>query len=85
MFSIYLQKILGRSKPEAVALNRVNQFMSYATTILGAIIADQWLGKFKTILVFAILYLLGLVLLTISSADFSVDGGFGLPGFCIAV
>ncbi|KAJ2599467.1 hypothetical protein GGF39_002221 [Coemansia sp. RSA 1721] len=85
MFSIYLQKILGRSKPEAVALNRVNQFMSYATTILGAIIADQWLGKFKTILIFAILYLIGLVLLTISSADFSVAGGFGLPGFCIAV
>ncbi|KAJ1837606.1 hypothetical protein LPJ70_005760, partial [Coemansia sp. RSA 2708] len=49
MFNIYLQKVLGRSKSEAVALNRVNQFMSYATTVLGAIIADQFLGKFKTI------------------------------------
>ncbi|KAJ2002669.1 hypothetical protein H4R26_003495 [Coemansia thaxteri] len=85
MFSIYLQKILHRSKPQAVALNRVNQFMSYATTILGAVIADQWLGKFKTILIFASLYFVGLVLLAISSADFSIDGGFGLAGFCIAV
>ncbi|KAJ2720645.1 hypothetical protein GGI07_004490 [Coemansia sp. Benny D115] len=85
MFSIYLQKVLGRSKPQAVALNRINQFMSYATTILGAIIADQFLGKFKTILVFAVLYLIGLVLLSLSSADFSVHGGFGLPGFCVAV
>ncbi|KAJ2486846.1 hypothetical protein IWW37_005474 [Coemansia sp. RSA 2050] len=85
MFSIYLQKILHQSKPQAVALNRVNQFMSYATTILGAVIADQWLGKFKTILIFASLYLVGLVLLTISSADFSIDGGFGLAGFCISV
>ncbi|KAJ2337086.1 hypothetical protein GGH91_005145, partial [Coemansia sp. RSA 2671] len=85
MFSIYLQKILHQSKPQAVALNRVNQFMSYATTILGAVIADQWLGKFKTILIFASLYLVGLVLLTISSADFSIEGGFGLAGFCISV
>ncbi|KAJ2816596.1 hypothetical protein FBU31_006518, partial [Coemansia sp. 'formosensis'] len=84
MFSIYLQKILHQSKPQAVALNRVNQFMSYATTILGAVIADQWLGKFKTILIFASLYLVGLILLAISSADFSINGGFGLAGFCIA-
>ncbi|KAJ1667515.1 hypothetical protein IW140_002095 [Coemansia sp. RSA 1813] len=85
MFSIYLQKILGRTKPQAIALNRVNQFMSYATTVIGAVIADQWLGKYKTIVLFATIYLVGLILLTISSADFSVDGGFGLPGFCIAV
>ncbi|KAJ1936521.1 hypothetical protein EC988_008174, partial [Linderina pennispora] len=85
MFSIYLQKELGRSKSQAVALNRVNQFMSYATTILGAIIADQWLGKFKTIIIFSVLYLIGLILLAISSADFSINGGFGLAGFCIAV
>ncbi|KAI9476688.1 hypothetical protein LPJ78_003667 [Coemansia sp. RSA 989] len=85
MFNIYLQQILGRSKSEAVALNRVNQFMAYATTILGAIIADQFLGKFKTIVLFGIVYLVGLVVLAISSADFSVEGGFGLAGFCIAV
>ncbi|KAJ1719300.1 hypothetical protein LPJ61_006335 [Coemansia biformis] len=59
--------------------------MSYATTILGAIVADQWLGKFKTVIIFSIIYLVGLVVLTISSADFSINGGFGLPGFCIAV
>ncbi|KAJ2784261.1 hypothetical protein H4R18_001249 [Coemansia javaensis] len=85
MFSIYLQEVLGRSRSQAVALNRVNQFMSYATTILGAIVADQWLGKFKTIILFAVIYLVGLVILTISSADFSIKGGFGLAGFCIAV
>ncbi|KAJ1827830.1 hypothetical protein LPJ70_007392, partial [Coemansia sp. RSA 2708] len=60
-------------------------FMSYATTVLGAIIADQFLGKFKTIVLFATIYLVGLIVLSISSADFSVSGGFGLPGFCIAV
>ncbi|KAJ2714044.1 hypothetical protein H4R19_001933 [Coemansia spiralis] len=85
MLSIYLQEVLGRSKSQSVALNRVNQFMSYATTIFGAIVAYQWLGKFKTIILFASIYLVGLVVLTISSADFSIDGGFGLAGFCIAV
>ncbi|KAJ1718560.1 hypothetical protein LPJ61_006568, partial [Coemansia biformis] len=57
MFSIYLQEVLGRTKSQSVALNRVNQFMSYATTILGAIVADQWLGKFKTVIIFSIIYL----------------------------
>ncbi|KAJ2716987.1 hypothetical protein H4R19_000296 [Coemansia spiralis] len=85
MFSIYLQEVLGRSKSQSVALNRVNQFMSYATTIFGAIVADKWLGKFKTIILFSLIYLIGLVVLTISSADFSINGGFGLAGFCIAI
>ncbi|KAJ1670690.1 hypothetical protein GGF38_001346, partial [Coemansia sp. RSA 25] len=40
MFTIYLQKILHQGKPQAIALNRVSSFMSYGTTILGAIIAD---------------------------------------------
>ncbi|KAJ2529820.1 hypothetical protein IWW43_004686 [Coemansia sp. RSA 1935] len=85
MFNIYLQTMLGRSKSSAVVLIRVNQFMSYATTILGAIIADQFLGKYKTIVVFAVVYMIGLVVLTISSTDFAINGGFGLAGFCIAV
>ncbi|KAI8320128.1 hypothetical protein GQ54DRAFT_298844 [Martensiomyces pterosporus] len=85
MFSIYLQKTLGRTKPQSIALNRVNQFVSYGTTILGAIVADQWVGKFKAILIFAVLYFIGLILLAISSADFSIKGGFGLAGFCISV
>ncbi|KAJ1929557.1 hypothetical protein EC988_010094, partial [Linderina pennispora] len=38
-----------------------------------------------TIVLFALLYFIGLVLLTISSADFSINGGFGLAGFCISV
>ncbi|KAJ2115396.1 hypothetical protein IW146_002336, partial [Coemansia sp. RSA 922] len=85
MFTIYLQKILHQNKPQAIALNRGTQFMSYGTTILGAVIADQWLGKFKTILVFASLYFIGFVLLAISSTDYSVDRGYGLAGFGISV
>ncbi|KAJ2506466.1 hypothetical protein IWW47_001570 [Coemansia sp. RSA 2052] len=85
MFTIYLQKILYQSKPQAIALNRVSSFMSYGTTILGAVIADQWLGKFKTILVFASLYFAGLLLLAISSTDYYITRGFGLAGFCISV
>ncbi|KAJ2813757.1 hypothetical protein FBU31_007402 [Coemansia sp. 'formosensis'] len=45
----------------------------------------KWLGKLKATAIFASLYLVGLILLAISSADFSINGGFGLAGFCIAV
>ncbi|KAJ2821920.1 hypothetical protein FBU31_004750, partial [Coemansia sp. 'formosensis'] len=85
MFTIYLQKILHQSKPQAIALNRGSQFMSYGTTILGAIISDQWLGKFKTILVFASLYFVGFLMLAVSSTDLYVGRGYGLVGFCVSV
>ncbi|KAJ2486018.1 hypothetical protein IWW37_005762 [Coemansia sp. RSA 2050] len=85
MFTIYLQKLLHQSKPQAIALNRASQFMSYGTTVVGAVIADQWLGKFKTILLFASLYLLGFVLLALSATEHYIERGYGLVGFCITV
>ncbi|KAJ1727151.1 hypothetical protein LPJ61_004728 [Coemansia biformis] len=85
MFTIYLETVLGRSKSQAVAIGRATQFVSFLTPVLGAVVADQWLGRFTAILAFAAIYPVGLVLLAISSTKFSVDGGFAMAGFCIGV
>ncbi|KAG0323694.1 hypothetical protein BG000_002513, partial [Podila horticola] len=78
LFQRYMLTHLELSKGSATAISRGFSFFSYATTIFGAIVADKWLGKFKTILIFAILYTAGLVLLTVSSID-SLKDSLGLP------
>ncbi|KAF9906929.1 peptide transporter ptr2 [Linnemannia zychae] len=84
LFQRYMLTHLLQTKGNATAISRGFSFFSYITTIFGAIVADKWLGKFKTILIFAILYTAGLVLLTVSSID-SLRDTLGLPGFLVAL
>ncbi|KAJ9166033.1 hypothetical protein P3X46_020834 [Hevea brasiliensis] len=41
---------------------------SYVLTILGAFLADSYLGRFKTIIIFSCVYAVGMVLLTLSAS-----------------
>ncbi|KAA8519108.1 hypothetical protein F0562_013364 [Nyssa sinensis] len=62
----YLTNVLGQ--PTAMAAKNVNiwQGVSAIFPLLGAFFADSYLGRFKTILISSIIYLMGLVLLTMS-------------------
>ncbi|KAM4046595.1 solute carrier family 15 member 1 [Anomaloglossus baeobatrachus] len=46
----------------------------YLTPILGAIIADSWLGKFKTIVYLSVVYAVGQVILSVSAIHDLTDG-----------
>ncbi|KAJ2705300.1 peptide transporter ptr2 [Coemansia sp. IMI 203386] len=69
----------------ATGLGNFFQFWCYLTPILGAIIADQWLGKYKTILIFSIIYIVGDLVLTLTSIPASIRSGGALPGVIIAM
>lgn len=84
IFQGYLIKVLMQEKSAATAINRGFSFFAYLTAVVGAVIADTKLGKFRTILLFSTLYMLGLILLTVSATDLSLKAGFGLPGFLLA-
>ncbi|XP_069496589.1 solute carrier family 15 member 1 [Ambystoma mexicanum] len=47
--------------------------LCYFTPLMGAIIADSWLGKFKTIIYLSIVYAVGQVILAISSINDLTD------------
>ncbi|XP_032362333.1 solute carrier family 15 member 1b [Etheostoma spectabile] len=47
--------------------------LCYLTPILGAIVADSWLGKFKTIVYLSIVYTLGQVIMAISAIHDMTD------------
>ncbi|KAJ1990059.1 hypothetical protein H4R33_001850 [Dimargaris cristalligena] len=83
MFQLYMLRELRLEQSAATAINRGFSFFCYFTTIIGAVVADQYLGKYRTILIFAALYAVGLAILTMSSTRTSIDLGYGLPGFLV--
>ncbi|KAF4850428.1 Peptide transporter PTR2 [Colletotrichum siamense] len=78
-------KGLGMGHQAATGLNLFFQWFCYVTPILGAIIADQYLGKYKTILVFCAFYWVGLVILWTTSLPVAMANGAGKPGYIVAI
>ncbi|KAI8068315.1 POT family-domain-containing protein [Gongronella butleri] len=76
---------LGRGQQTATALTTFFQFWCYCSPIIGAIIADQYLGKYKTILLFSCVYLVGLIILVTTSIPPAIDSGAAFPGFIVSL
>ncbi|KAG0291381.1 peptide transporter ptr2 [Linnemannia gamsii] len=76
---------IGKGQQTATALNYFFQFFCYVTPILGAIVADQYLGKYKTICVFCGIYMVGILVLVLTSIPASILAGAALPGLIIAM
>ncbi|KAL2864319.1 peptide MFS transporter [Aspergillus lucknowensis] len=76
---------LGMGHQGATGLTTFFQFWCYVTPILGAVIADQYLGKYKTIVLFCGVYLVGLLILVCTSIPAALANGAGLGGFIAAV
>jgi len=76
---------LGMGHQGATGLSTFFQFWCYVTPILGAVIADQYLGKYNTIVIFCCVYIVGLLVLTLTSLPVALDHGAGLGGFIVAV
>lgn len=58
---------------EAGAINSVFTMLSYLSCFLGGYLADQWLGRYKTILIFASVYFGGTVLVAVSATPNAVN------------
>ncbi|KAI1315415.1 peptide transporter ptr2 [Mortierella claussenii] len=76
---------IGQGQQTATALNYFFQFFCYVTPVLGAIVADQYLGKYKTIALFCGVYMLGVLILVLTSIPASILANAALPGLIIAM
>ncbi|KYK55291.1 POT family protein [Drechmeria coniospora] len=76
---------LGLGHQAATGLNLFFQWFCYITPILGAIISDQYLGKYKTILIFCAIYWVGLIILWATALPTSLEHGAGLAGYIVAI
>ncbi|KAF4630054.1 hypothetical protein G7Y89_g8089 [Cudoniella acicularis] len=94
LFQNYVQKpldgslgrgALGQGHRTATALTTFFSLWCYVTPIFGAIVADQYLGKYWTIVSFGAVYLVGLLILWVTALPTSLENGAGLGGFIAAI
>uniref|UniRef100_A0A8C5HFK4 Solute carrier family 15 member 1-like n=1 Tax=Gouania willdenowi TaxID=441366 RepID=A0A8C5HFK4_GOUWI len=75
---LYFKYFLGWDDDLSTTIYHTFVALCYLTPILGAIVADSWLGKFKTIVYLSIVYALGQVVLAVSAihdiTDTNKDG-----------
>lgn len=76
---------LGKGQAVATALGNFFKFWAYASTVIGAIIADQYLGRFKTITLACGVYIVGLVILVATSTPAGIESGAGFGGLIAAM
>ncbi|TPX68104.1 hypothetical protein SpCBS45565_g03361 [Spizellomyces sp. 'palustris'] len=83
---------LDKGQSAATALSNYFMFWAYFTPLIGATVADQYWGKYKTILTFSIIYMVGWIVLCTSSipSGYMEDGtptwgGFAFPGYIISI
>uniref|UniRef100_A0A6Q2Z1L4 Solute carrier family 15 member 1 n=1 Tax=Esox lucius TaxID=8010 RepID=A0A6Q2Z1L4_ESOLU len=75
---LYFRYFLKWDDDLATSIYHTFVALCYLTPILGAIVADSWLGKFKTIVYLSIVYTLGQVVMAVSAihdlTDTDMDG-----------
>ncbi|CAF3203002.1 unnamed protein product [Rotaria socialis] len=76
---------LGRGQRIATLLTTSFRFWCFVTPTLGAILADQYWGKYKTIFLGCVVYLIGLLLLVLSSTPFAIHANLAFHGLIVAV
>ncbi|KAI9756839.1 MAG: hypothetical protein M4579_003675 [Chaenotheca gracillima] len=94
VFQNYLQRpldgsegrgALGLGHVGATGLSTFFQFWCYVTPLIGAIVADQYLGKYKTIVIFCAVYVVGILILFLTSLPVALAHGSGLGGYIAAI
>ncbi|XP_034243974.1 solute carrier family 15 member 2-like [Thrips palmi] len=73
---LFLKDELRLSEDDATIVFHTFNMTCYAFPIVGGIVADSWLGKFRTILYLSLVYALGNIVLSLSAWT-----SLGLPGF----
>ncbi|KAF9931534.1 peptide transporter ptr2 [Mortierella antarctica] len=76
---------IGKGQQTATALNYFFQFFCYVTPVLAAIVADQYLGKYRTIVLFSGIYMFGVLILVLTSIPPAILANAALPGLVIAM
>lgn len=80
---LFFQRRLDFSNEEADVNYSAWSGFCYVTPLLGAYIADTYLGRYKTILLFCSIYALGLLLVVLGSIPGEVNPGLFFPAIYI--
>ncbi|KAL6710354.1 hypothetical protein ACN47E_009300 [Coniothyrium glycines] len=76
---------LGMGQRASFGIGQFNSFWAYTTPIIGAIIADEYLGRFNTIFIAIAFSIIGHILLIISAIPNVLTGGNAIVPFILGV
>lgn len=76
---------LGMGQRASFGIGTFNSFWAYTTPIIGAIIADEYLGRFNTIFIAIAFSILGHILLIISAIPSVLTGSAAIAPFMLGV
>ncbi|TLD39696.1 putative peptide transporter [Venturia nashicola] len=76
---------LGLGQSTATNISNAFFLFSFLTPMGFAVVSDVWLGRYKTLMVGLLVYLLGCLLLTLTSLPIALKHGSGVIGFVWAM
>lgn len=76
---LFLNQVLRFSESDSTILYHAFTAVCYFTPVFGAVLADSFFGKYRTIFYVSIVYAVGQVVLTIGAVGDSEEGIPGLP------
>jgi len=76
---------LGMGQRASFGIGQFNSFWAYTTPIIGAIIADEYLGRFNTIFIAIAFSIVGHILLVISAIPVVLTSGKAIIPFILGV
>ncbi|PMD40414.1 peptide transporter PTR2-A [Hyaloscypha variabilis F] len=76
---------LGLGQAAATRFTNFFAFFCYVMPVFGAIVADSFFGKVKTIIYFSVAYMLGLLILFVTSLPFAIESGYAFGGLLTAM
>ena len=66
ILTLYVVNVLHKSASEATVISHLFKFMAYSMPLLGAWIADRWIGRYATILYLSLVYCVGNIVLAMT-------------------
>ncbi|OJD32578.1 mfs peptide transporter [Diplodia corticola] len=76
---------IGLGQHGATLTSSFFQFWCFLTPIFGAVVADQYLGKYWTVVYFSMVYMSGIAVLFLTSLPSSIEAGYAYPGLLVAI
>ena len=82
MLTLFLVQYLHFGEAEGATWGSLFKFGAYSFPLLGAIVSDVFLGKFRTVLAFSLVYVVGCVALALSRFVCELRCGLARPEIC---
>src|SRR3546814_8482409 len=81
ILSVYLVNFLHFGDAQATSWQSLFKSAAYFFPLVGTIVSDVFLGKFRTIMIFSSVYVIGCAMLALSDAGMGIELGLGLIAF----